>query len=112
MRLSTVVLPAPRKPVKMVKGTFTKPLFFIIFALMWLTAAVELGPDQWFPALMGELTGMNEGGILFLCYTAGLMFVLRFFFGGVVHKFSPILVLIACSVITGLGLFWLVVRAF
>lgn len=91
----------------MVKGTLTKPLFFVIFALMWLTAAVELGPDQWFPALMGKLTGMNEGGILFLCYTAGLMFVLRFFFGGVVHKFSPILVLIVCSVLTFIGLFWL-----
>jgi MFS family permease len=91
----------------MVAGTFTKPLFYVIFILMWLTAAVELGPDQWFPSLMGELTGMNEGGILFLCYTAGLMFVLRFFFGGVVHKFSPILVLVACSVITGIGLFWL-----
>jgi len=91
----------------MVAGTFTKPLFYVIFILMWLTAAVELGPDQWFPSLMGELTGMNEGGILFLCYTAGLMFVLRFFFGGVVHKFSPILVLVACSIITGLGLFWL-----
>jgi MFS family permease len=91
----------------MVKGTFTKPFFYVIFALMWLTAAVELGPDQWFPKVMGELTGMNEGGILFLCYTAGLMFILRFFFGGVVHKFSPILVLIVCSALTGLGLFWL-----
>ncbi len=91
----------------MIKGTLTKPFFFVIFALMWLTAAVELGPDQWFPTVMGELTGMNEGGILFLCYTAGLMFVLRFFFGGVVHKFSPILVLIVCSVLTGIGLFWL-----
>ena len=90
----------------MVKGTF-KPLYILIFALMWLTAAVELGPDQWFPAVMGKLTGMNESGILFLCYTAGLMFVLRFFFGGVVHKFSPILVLIVCSVLTGIGLFWL-----
>lgn len=91
----------------MLAGTFTKPLFYIIFALMWLTAAVELGPDQWFPSLMGSLTGMNESGILFLCYTAGLMFVLRFFFGGIVHKFSPIIVLIVCSVITGAGLFWL-----
>ncbi len=90
----------------MVKGTF-KPLFFLIFGLMWLTAAVELGPDQWFPAVMGQLTGMEAGGILFLCYTAGLMFILRFFFGGVVHKFSPIVVLIVCSVLTGLGLFWL-----
>jgi hypothetical protein len=72
---------------------------------MWLTAAVELGPDQWFPTLMKDLTGME--GILFLCYTAGLMFVLRFFFGGIVHRYSPFAVLIVCSALTGIGLFWL-----
>jgi MFS family permease len=88
----------------MVTGTL-KPLYILLFLCMWLTAAVELGPDQWFPTLMKDLTGME--GILFLCYTAGLMFVLRFFFGGVVHKFSPFSVLIVCSILTGIGLFWL-----
>jgi MFS family permease len=88
----------------MVAGTL-KPLFILLFCCMWLTAAVELGPDQWFPTLMKDLTGME--GILFLCYTAGLMFVLRFFFGGVVHRFSPFAVLIVCSILTGIGLFWL-----
>ena len=88
----------------MVSGTL-KPLFLLLFCCMWLTAAVELGPDQWFPTLMKDLTGME--GILFLCYTAGLMFVLRFFFGGVVHRFSPFSVLVVCSVLTGIGLFWL-----
>lgn len=88
----------------MVAGTL-KPLYILLFLCMWLTAAVELGPDQWFPTLMKDLTGME--GILFLCYTAGLMFVLRFFFGGVVHRFSPFSVLIVCSILTGIGLFWL-----
>ncbi|MEI6891407.1 MAG: MFS transporter [Pontiella sp.] len=88
----------------MVKGTL-KPLFILLFLLMWLTSAVELGPDQWFPALMEELTGME--GIIFLCYTAGLVFVIRFFGGGLVHRFSPMLVLLACSVLTFIGLFWL-----
>jgi len=88
----------------MISGTL-KPLYVLLFCCMWLTAAVELGPDQWFPTLMKDLTGME--GILFLCYTAGLMFVLRFFFGGVVHTFSPFAVLIVCSVLTGIGLFWL-----
>src|SRR5258706_329838 len=26
-----------------------KPLFIIMFICMWMTAAAELGPDQWFP---------------------------------------------------------------
>ena len=89
---------------EMFKGTFTV-LFVVLFFCMWLTAAVELGPDQWFPTLMKELTGIE--GILFLCYTAGLMFILRFFFGGIVHRFSPFLVLIVCSILSGLGLYWL-----
>jgi len=80
-----------------------KPMFLLMFVCMWLTAATELGPDQWFPTVMKELTGME--GILFLCYTAGLMFVLRFFFGGVVHKFSPFGVLAICSLLVGIGLY-------
>ena len=82
-----------------------KPLFILMFCCMWLTAATELGPDQWFPRVMKDLTGLE--GILFLCYTAGLMFILRFFFGGVAHKFSPFAVLTTCAVLTGLGLYWL-----
>ena len=88
----------------MIKGTM-KPLFFLLFCLMWLTASVELGPDQWFPTLMKELTGVE--GILFLVYTSGIMFIIRYFFSGFVHRFSPFLVLLICSVVTGLGLFWL-----
>ncbi|OUX37964.1 MAG: MFS transporter [Kiritimatiellaceae bacterium TMED266] len=88
----------------MVKGTL-KPLYLLLFALMWLTAAVELGPDQWFPAMMKELTGME--GIIFLCYTAGLMFFIRYFGSELVHRFSPFLVLIGCSILTFVGLFWL-----
>jgi len=50
---------------------------------------------------MGDITGWKADGILFLAYTAGLMFVLRFFFGGVVHKFSPFAVLTVCAVLAG-----------
>ena len=88
----------------MVKGTF-KPLYLLLFALMWLTAAVELGPDQWFPAMMKELTGME--GIIFLCYTAGLIFLIRYFGSELVHRFSPFMVLIVCSILTFVGLYWL-----
>lgn len=91
---------------EMFKEAFN-PLFLLLFGLMWLTAATELAPDQWFGKIMGDITGMKSDGILFLCYTAGLMFVLRFFFGGVVHKFSPFAVLSTCSVLAAAGLFWL-----
>ncbi|MCH6256296.1 MFS transporter [Puniceicoccaceae bacterium K14] len=83
------------------------PFFLLLFGIMWVTAASELGPDQWFGKIMGDITGWQADGILFLVYTAGLMFVLRFFFGGVVHRFSPFLVLTVCSVLAAVGLYWL-----
>ncbi len=81
-----------------------KPMFLLLFICMWMTAAVELGPDQWFPSVMSSLTGMQ--GILFLVYTAGLMFVLRTYFADIAHR-SPIGTLVACSVLSAAGLYWL-----
>ncbi len=81
------------------------PMFLLLFACMWMTAASELGPDQWFPSIMKDLTGLQ--GVLFLIYTAGLMFVLRFFFGGLAHKLSPFRLLMGCSILCALGLYWL-----
>lgn len=89
---------------EMVKQAFN-PLFILLFVCMWMTASAELGPDQWFPSIMKELTGLE--GIMFLVYTAGLMFVLRFFFSGVVHKFSPFGVMAVCAVLCAVGLYWL-----
>jgi MFS family permease len=81
------------------------PMFLLLFACMWMTAASELGPDQWFPSIMKDLTGIE--GVLFLVYTAGLMFVLRFFFGGLAHKLSPFGLMMGCSILCALGLYWL-----
>jgi MFS family permease len=89
---------------EMFKEAFN-PLFLLLFACMWMTAASELGPDQWFPSIMKDLTGIQ--GILFLMYTAGLMFVLRFFFGGLAHKLSPFGLMTGCSILCAVGLYWL-----
>jgi MFS family permease len=82
-----------------------KPLFLLLFVCMWMTAAAELGPDQWFPKVMGDLVPQLQG-VLFLVYTAGLMFLLRTFGSGIAHK-NPIGTLVVCSVLTGVGLYWL-----
>lgn len=81
-----------------------QPLFILLFVCMWMTAAAELGPDQWFPKVMTDLTGIE--GVLFLVYTAGLMFVLRTWGSAISHK-SPIGTLIICSILTFAGLYWL-----
>ena len=82
-----------------------RPLFILLFVCMWMTAATELGPDQWFPSVMSALTGLE--GILFLVYTAGLMFVLRFFAGPLAHRISPLGMLVGCSIVSAIGLYWL-----
>lgn len=82
-----------------------KPLFIVLFICMWMTAAAELGPDQWFPTVMTALVPQLQG-VLFLVYTAGLMFLLRTFGSGIAHK-SPIATLLVCSALTGIGLYWL-----
>src|SRR5205823_3634555 len=38
-----------------------RPLFILLFICMWMTAAAELGPDQWFPAVMGALVPQLQG---------------------------------------------------
>lgn len=88
----------------------TRPMFLLLFICMWGTAAVELGPDQWFPRVMGELVPQLSpeagSGVLFLVYTAGLMFVLRIWGSAVSHK-SPLGTLVGSSALAGIGLYWL-----
>lgn len=88
----------------------TRPLFILLFVCMWMTAAAELGPDQWFPKVMGDLVPQLSpsagSGVVFLVYTAGLMFALRVWGGSVTHK-SPLGTLIISSIFTAVGLYWL-----
>ena len=85
-----------------------RPLFILMFFCNGMAAAVELGPDQWFPKVMGDLIPqlLQGQGVIFLIYTAGLMFLIRTFGSGVSQK-SPLGTLIVCSVLTFIGLFWL-----
>ena len=82
-----------------------RPMFLLWFGLMWLTAATEVAPGQWVPSLITNLTGMQ--GILILVYTAGIMFVLRFFGGALAHRLSPVGLLTACAALSAIGLYGL-----
>lgn len=88
----------------MIKEAFN-PMFLLLFVVMWMTAATELAPDQWFPSIMGKITGLQ--GVWFVIVTSSFMFVLRFFAGPIAHKVSPLGLLIGCSVLSAFGLFWL-----
>jgi len=88
----------------------TRPLFLLLVVCMWMTAATEMGPDQWFPRVMGDLVPQLSpdagSGVLFLVYTGGLMFVLRIWGSAVTHK-SPILTMVASGLLSAIGLYWL-----
>ena len=81
-----------------------RPSFIFLWICMWLTSASELGPDQWVPSLITSLTG-GMPGILILVYTAGIMFVLRFFGGPLAHKFSPFGLMTIAAALTAVGLY-------
>jgi MFS family permease len=84
-------------------GEALRPMFLLLWLCMWMTAATELGPDQWVSSLITQLTRMQ--GVLILGYTAALMFVLRFFGGAMAHRFSPFRLLTISSVLAAAGLF-------
>jgi len=82
-----------------------RPLFLLFCICNGLGSAAELGPDQWFPKVMGDLIPQMQG-VLFLVYTAGLMFLLRTF-GGEWSQRNPIATTIFCAIGTCIGLYWL-----
>lgn len=80
-------------------------LAFLIIIMMPL-AITEIGTDSWITGLMEH--PMREAGYnaaWVLIYTSVIMMVLRFFAGPIVHKLSPIGLLIISAVLAVVGLF-------
>jgi fucose permease len=79
------------------------PLFIVLFASIFLTAASELAPGQWVDLALSRTVHMP--GILLLVYVSGLMFLMRNFASPLVHKFSSIGVLWLSCLGAALGLY-------
>jgi len=82
-----------------------RPMFLLWAFCMLLTAATELGPQQWQNSVLTRTAGVS--GTLILVYTSGMMFVLRHFAGPLAHRFSPIGMLTGSAVLSAIGLFLL-----
>lgn len=82
-----------------------RPAFLLLLGCMFLTAATELGPNQWIPDSLRKIAGTS--GILVLVFINALMFLGRTFAGPVVHRVSPVGLIAGCSVLSALGLFGL-----
>jgi MFS family permease len=77
------------------------PLFLVMLASMFLTAATELGTTTWIEELLKN-TGVAP--ILVLVFIFGIMALGRFFAGPVVHRLNPNGMLIFSAVFACIGL--------
>ena len=84
------------------------PLLFVLALIMVPLATTEIGTDGWIAAIMENIAKLNgfDAGLV-LVYTSLIMMILRFFAGPIVHRISPIGLLIMSSVLAIAGLFWL-----
>jgi len=78
------------------------PLFLVIVVCMLMTAATELGSENWIPNI---LTNAGVSGILVLVWIQGLMAIGRQFAGVFVHRLSPMGMLFVSAILSGLGLY-------
>ncbi|MFK5921767.1 MAG: MFS transporter [Verrucomicrobiota bacterium] len=90
-------------------GVYTKSLgrgfMAAVIIIMMPLATTEIGTDGWISGLMAvpmQEAGLNAGWVL--VYTSAIMTVLRFFAGPIVHKLSPIGLLVISSVLAIAGL--------
>lgn len=81
------------------------PLFLVFLACMVCSSATELVTGQWMPSILTATTGWN--GILFLVLINGLMAIGRAFAGDIVHRISPVAMLIGSASFSAAGMFLL-----
>jgi MFS family permease len=77
------------------------PLFIFMALCMILTAATELGTNQWIAAL---LANVSNNPILLLVWISGIMALARQFGGTFVHNTRSTVILLASSVLAFIGL--------
>jgi MFS family permease len=89
----------------MFKELVRRPLFWVFWGCMFLTAAAELAPGQWVNIALSNIVGMQ--GILLLVYVSALMFVMRHFAGALANKLSSVGLMFISCIAAGAGLYLL-----
>lgn len=84
----------------------TRPLFLIIWAAMWLTAATELGPGSWMPTIFNRVMGSSaQAGILVVVWINGVMYLMRQFGANAAHAVSPVALIGITAIPAAAGLY-------
>lgn len=96
--------------IAILAGVFTKSLGHWMFILILLTmgplATTELGTDSWMPDLLSADFTPAQAGWIFIGVST-IMTILRFYAGPIVHRFSPIGLLVISAVVAIVGLIFL-----
>ena len=82
--------------------SFGRPMFIVILVTMPFLATTELGTDTWMPDLLSLELGKAAAWVL--VYTSVIMTLLRSFAGPVVHRLSPIGLLVVSAFVAVIGL--------
>lgn len=92
--------------VAVAAGIYTKslgqPMFLFVLLTMPFLATTELGTDTWMPGLLSLELGKAAAWVL--VYTSVIMTILRWYAGPIVHKFSPIGLLVISAAVAVAGL--------
>jgi MFS family permease len=83
---------------------FAAPMLLLLLFIHALVGYVELGTDSWISSITGSIMADPQKGLMLFVYTSGLMFVLRFFAGPIVHKISPLGLLFVSGIFGAVGL--------
>jgi hypothetical protein len=83
---------------------FRSPLLLCLLVLMAMVGFVELGTDSWIANITGSLMADPKKGLYLLIWTSSLMFGLRFVAGPIVHRISPLGLLLCAACLGTLGL--------
>ncbi len=92
--------------VAAIAGAYTRslgrPMVVLILVTMPFLATTELGTDTWMPDLLSLELGKYAAWVL--VYTSVIMTILRWYAGPIVHKFSPIGLLVLSAGVAVVGL--------
>ena len=82
-------------------------MFLMILLIMGPLATTELGTDSWMPDLLQGVGLTTAGAGWVFIYVSVLMTILRFYAGPIVHRFSPIGLLVVSASVAIVGLLFL-----
>jgi MFS family permease len=89
-------------PARVMYSQALRPGFLVLLFSILLTAATELGPNQWIPSILTKTTALS--GMIVLVWITGLEAIGRRFAGAIVRLIPPTALLCFSAALSAVGL--------